>query len=210
MLDLRGTQNLTSLSAKFNTDNYLAPTSDMVALMTLEHQTRMTNLITRIGWEVRIAQKNGELRESQARLDFLTDEIVSYMLFAGEAKIREPITGASTFTRTFQKRGPRDKRGRSLRDFDLQTRLFRFPLSYMIYSQPFDSLPDIAKQKIYRRLYDVLSGKEQDPRFGALRAEDRQAILEILRETKPGLPSYWKADSQSPAVAQCSVNASCN
>ena len=210
MLDLRGTQNLTSLGTKFNTDNYLAPTSDIVALMTLEHQTRMTNLITRIGWEVRIAQKNGELQESQTRLDFVTDELVSYMLFAREAKIREPITGVSTFARTFQKRGPRDKRGRSLRDFDLRTRLFRFPLSYMIYSQPFDSLPDIAKQKIYRRLFDVLSGKEQDPRFGALGAEDRQAILEILRETKPGMPSYWKAYSQSPAGAQCSVNASCN
>jgi len=210
MLDFRNTQNLTSLSSKFDTDYYLAPTSDIVALMTLEHQTRMTNLITRIGWEVRIAQKDGKLEAFQKRLDFVTDELVSYMLFAGEAKIRDPITGVSTFTKTFPERGPRDKRGRSLRDFDLHKRLFRFPLSYMIYSETFDSLPDIAKQKIYRRLYDVLSGKNQDPRFGTLGAEDRQAILEILRDTKPGLPSYWKADSPSAAVAQCSVNASCN
>lgn len=203
MLDLRDTQNLTSLSKRFDTTNYLVPTSDIVALMTLEHQTRMTNLITRIGWEVRIAQQDGKLQEAQNRLDFVTDELVSYMLFAGEAKIREPITGVSTFTQTFPERGPRDKRGRSLRDFDLRKRLFRFPLSYMIYSEAFDSLPDIAKQRIYRRLYDALAGKVANNQFGALEAEDRQAVLEILRDTKPGLPSYWKAASPSPAVPPC-------
>jgi len=203
MLDMRDTQNLTSVSGRFDTTNYLAPTSDIVALMTLEHQTRITNLITRIGWEARIAQQDGKLPESQKRLDFTADELASYMLFAGEAKIREPITGVSTFTKTFPERGPRDKRGRSLRDFDLHKRLFRFPLSYMIYSEAFDSLPDIAKEKVYRRLYDVLSGKNQDPQFGTLVAEDRQAILEIIRGTKPGLPSYWKASAQPPAAAQC-------
>jgi len=203
MLDLRDTQNLTSLSTRFDTTHYLAPTSDIVALMTLEHQTRMTNLITRIGWEERIAEKDGRLKEAQSRLDFVADELVSYMLFVGEAKIREPITGVSTFTKTFPERGPRDKKGRSLRDFDLHKRLFRYPLSYMIYSEAFDSLPDVAKQKIYRRIYDVLSGKNQDPKFSTLSAEDRQAILEILRDTKPGLPSYWMASAQAPAAAQC-------
>jgi hypothetical protein len=203
MLDLRDTQNLIDLSTRFDTTRYLAPTSDIVALMTLEHQTRMTNLITRIGWEARIAQRDGKLQEAQSRLDFVADELVSYMLFAGEAKIREPISGVSTFTKTFPERGPRDKQGRSLRDFDLHKRLFRFPLSYMIYSEAFDSLPDIAKQKIYRRLYDVLSGRNQNLRFGTLGAEDRQAILEILRDTKPGLPTYWIAGAQPPAVPQC-------
>ena len=203
MLDLRDTQNLTSLSTRFDTTHYLVPTSDIVALMTLEHQTRMTNLITRIGWEERIAQKDGKLQEAQSRLDFVADELVSYMLFVGEAKIREPITGVSTFTKTFPERGPRDEKGRSLRDFDLHKRLFRYPLSYMIYSEAFDSLPDIAKQKIYQRIYDVLSGKNQDPKFSTLSAEDRQAILEILRDTKPGLPSYWMASAQAPAAAQC-------
>ena len=186
MLDLHDTQNLTSLSGRVDTSSYLAPTSDIVALMTLEHQTRMTNLITRMGWELRAGE------EAQSRLDFVTGELVSYMLFRGEAKIYEPIAGVSSFTKTFAERGPRDRQGRSLRDFDLQKRLFRFPLSYMIYSEAFDSLPDMAKQRIYRRLYDVLSGADRVKPFDSMTAEDRQAILEILRDTKPDLPAYWK------------------
>jgi len=187
MLDLHDTQNLTSLSGRVDTSSYLAPTSDIVALMTLEHQTRMTNLITRIGWEMRAGE------ETPRRLDFVTGELVSYMLFKGEAKIYEPIAGVSSFTKTFAERGPRDRQGRSLRDFDLHKRLFRFPLSYMIYSEAFDSLPDNAKQRIYRRLYDVLSGNDRGKPLDSVTAEDRQAILEILRDTKPDLPAYWKA-----------------
>jgi len=143
-------------------------------------------LITRMGWELRAGE------EAQSRLDFVTGELVSYMLFRGEAKIYEPIAGVSSFTKTFAERGPRDRQGRSLRDFDLQKRLFRFPLSYMIYSEAFDSLPDMAKQRIYRRLYDVLSGADRVKPFDSMTAEDRQAILEILRDTKPDLPAYWK------------------
>jgi hypothetical protein len=186
MLDLHGTQNLTSLGGRFDTSSYPTPASDIVALMTLEHQTRMTNLITRIAWEMRTGE------ESQSRLDFVSGELVSYMLFVGEAKIYEPIAGVSTFTKTFAERGPHDKRGRSLREFDLHKRLFRFPLSYMIYGEAFDSLPDTAKQRIYRRLYDVLTGNDRSKPFDSVTAEDRQAILEILRDTKPDLPAYWK------------------
>ena len=185
LLDLHDTQNVTNLSGRFDTSSYLLSSSDIVALMTLEHQTRMTNLITRMGWELRTG-------EAPSRLDFVTDELVAYMLFVGEAKIYEPIEGVSTFTKTFAERGPRDKQGRSLRDFDLHKRLFRFPLSYMIYSEAFDSLPDVAKERIYRKLYDVLSGADRSKTFESVKAEDRQAILEILRDTKPDLPAYWK------------------
>jgi len=185
MLDLHDTQNLTSLSGRFDTSGYLAPTSDIVALMTLEHQTRVTNLISRIGWEVRTGA-------AQSRLDFVTDELVSYMLFVGEAKIYEPIEGVSSFTKSFAERGPRDRQGRSLRDFDLHKRLFRYPLSYMIYSEAFESLPDSAKERIYRKLYDVLSGADRSKAFELDTAEDRRAILEILQDTKPDLPAYWK------------------
>ncbi|HEX3748110.1 MAG TPA: hypothetical protein VHW09_29475 [Bryobacteraceae bacterium] len=97
------------------------------------------------------------------------------------------LPACSTFTTTFAARGPRDTQGRSLRDFDLKTRLFRYPLSYMIYSDLFDALPDIAKQAVYRRLHDMLTGNAEPH----LSAEDRRAILEIVRDTKPGLPGYW-------------------
>ena len=182
-LDLRDTENLTSLAGRMDTSAYLEPTSDLIALMTLEHQTRVTNLLTRLGWETRIAIKEGKLKEAAARLDFISTELVSYMLFTGEAHMREPMAGVSTFTKTFPERGPHDKQGRSLRDFDLKTRLFRYPLSYMIYDPSFDALPDVAKSQVYRKLFDALTSKD---------TSDNRAIIEILRDTKADLPDYWR------------------
>jgi hypothetical protein len=189
-----GTQNVTSLAAFFDTSRYLAPTSDIVALMTLEHQTRMTNLMTRIGWDARI-----ELREGKGKLDDAArnringeiEEMVGYMLFVDEEPLKEPVAGVSTFTKTFAARGPRDAKGRSLRDFDLQKRLFRYPLSYMVYSTAFDGMPEIVRERVYQRFYDVLSGKDKSQTFAGISPAERQATLEIVRETKPKLPPYW-------------------
>ncbi len=190
LLDMQGTQNLTSLARKFDTSHYLAPTSDIVALMTLEHQTRMTNLMTRIGWDTRIAQHDGKLDDT--RLNAEIEEMLTYMLFQDERPLREPVEGVSTFTKTFPERGPRDKQGRSLRDFDLKTRMFKYPLSYMIYSSAFDSMPDVVRERVYQRLYDILSGKDQSEKYAKLPPDDRHTILEIVRDTKPNLPAYWK------------------
>jgi hypothetical protein len=118
------------------------------------------------------------------------------MLFTGEAPLKEPIEGVSSFTRTFPRRGPQDRQGRSLRDFDLTTRLFRYPLSYMIYSAAFDALPDAVRQRLYRRFYDVLSGADQGRAFAHLSADDRRAILEIVRDTRKDLPDYWRERTQ--------------
>jgi hypothetical protein len=134
-------------------------TSDIVALMVFEHQTRMTNLLTRLNWLARL---------NDPAIDTAINDTVDYLLFRDEAPLKEPIEGVSTFTKTFPQRGP-------LRDFDLQTRLFKRPLSYMIYSPSFDALPAGLRTRIYRRLHDAL-----DP-----------ATLKILRETKPNLPSWW-------------------
>jgi hypothetical protein len=192
LLDTQGTQNLTSLERKFDTSRYLAPTSDIVALMTLEHQTRMSNLITRVGWDARIAQAEGKTDEAaRERLDAEIEEMVQYMVFADERLFEEPVAGVSTFTKTFPERGPRDHQGRSLRDFDLEKRLFRYPLSYMIYSAAFDAMPDRVRERIYRRLYEVLSCRDQSPMYAKLAREARGAALEILRDTKAGLPEYW-------------------
>ena len=205
VLDLRGSQNVTSLAGRFDTSTYLTGTSDVVALLTLDHQTRMTNLITRLGWETRVAVKDSTLEESRPRLDALVDQMTTYMLFADEAFIGQGIKGVSTFTSSFPKRGPRDHQGRSLRDFDLHDRLFRYPLSYMIYSEAFDGMPGIAKDWVYRRLYEVLSGKDTSQKFARLSAADRAAVLDILRDTKPDLPAYWKpaADGKHSDETAC-------
>jgi hypothetical protein len=108
------------------------------------------------------------------------EEIARYMLFADEAPLIEPIQGVSSFTDTFPTRGPRDRQGRSLRDFDLRTRLFRYPLSFMIYSDLFDGLPDGVRRGVYGRLRDGLKGRA-----------DGEVILAIVRETKAGLPESW-------------------
>jgi hypothetical protein len=117
-------------------------------------------------------------------LDRDIEELVAYMLFSGEARLPQPIEGVSTFTLAFSARGPRDKKGRSLRDFDLRTRLFRYPLSYMIYSEAFEALPASVRQRIYNRLDEVLTGKERGTKYGHLSGADRQAIREILGDTK--------------------------
>jgi hypothetical protein len=172
-------QNLTTLIGRFDPKGYLTGSSDIVALMTFEHQTQMVNWITRVGWQARM-KKDPDI-----------EDLVAYMLFAEEAPLTEPIQGVSTFTETFPKRGPRDHLGRSLRDFDLRKRLFRYPLSYMIYSPSFDGLPEAVRNRIYTRLHEILAGKDESPRYSYLSSADRLAILDILRDTKAGLPPDW-------------------
>lgn len=168
----QGKRNLASLIKEVNLTGYLEPTSDIVALMTFEHQTQMTNYMTRLNWESRIAAREGKPQPD-------VREIVDYMLFRDEVKLTEPVEGVSRFTEDFARRGPRDSKGRSLREFDLKTRLFRYPLSYMLYSAQFAALPEPIKSAIYRGVYDGL--KENSPE-----------TVEIVRETVPDLPDYWR------------------
>ena len=187
ILDLHDTQNITDLSKKFDTSQYLQPTSDIVALLTLEHQTRMTNLLTRIGWRSRIGE--------DVTADI--DATATYMLFGDEAPLLDTVKGASTFQETFPKRGPRDAQGRSLRDFDLKTRIFRYPLSYMIYSDVFDNLPTSVRDQLYKRMLEVLTAKDPGPKFARLTPDVRRAILQIVVGTKPGIPQAWKTAASS-------------
>ncbi len=124
------------------------------------------------------------------------EQLLRYLLFANEEPLPEldakQVIDASPFAREFAARGPRDSQGRSLRDFDLHTRTFRYPCSYLIYSDDFDALPEPAKGYVYRRLLEVLSGKDQSGDFDALTPADRRAVLEILLETKRGLPREWQ------------------
>jgi hypothetical protein len=121
-LEQEGTQNLTRLDGKIDPAAYLAPTSDLVALMTLEHQVHMHNLLARTARHVRAAAENDWTNAATRKIfDAGIEELVSYMLFADEAPLREAVRGVSTFTTTFAGRGPFDSRGRSLREFDLST-----------------------------------------------------------------------------------------
>jgi hypothetical protein len=73
--------------------------------------------------------------------------------------------------------------------------MFRYPCSFLIDSAQFDGLPACARERVYRRLYDVLGGRDRSAAYQRLSPAGRQAILEILRDTKKGLPAYWQADA---------------
>jgi len=172
-----------------NAGVYLSPHSDVAALMVLNHQTHATNLLTWVGWETRVALAQGAPLD---RVDDAVRELVDYFLFVDEAPLPQPIEGAPEFAAAFAARGPRDGAGRSLRQLDLTTRLMRFPCSYMIYNAAFDALPGVAREKIYSRLWRVLSGEDHDRRYARLSAADRRAVIEILYATKAKLPAYFE------------------
>ena len=128
---------------------------------------------------------------TRKRIAFACEPVVETMLFS-DAAFTSPMAGSSTFAHDFESRGPRDHFGRSLRDFDLQRRLFRYPCSYLIYSEQFNELPDAAKRVIYRRLWQILTGRDASHEFSHLTDADCDAIYQILLDTKPDLPDYWR------------------
>ena len=117
---------------------------------------------------------------------------MDYLLFVDEPPLRGRIQGTSGFAEKFQARSPRDHQGRSLRQFDLEQRLMRYPCSYMIYSEAFDALPLGVKESIYGRMWQILSGRDGADKYRRMSPADRQAVVEILRDTKPGLPAYFQ------------------
>jgi hypothetical protein len=136
---------------------------------------------------------NRELKEppdrvwdsTKSRIKSAGEPLVEYLLFSGEAKLIAPIRGTSGFAEQFAQRGPRDRRSRSLRDLDLQTRLFKYPCSYLVYSPSFAALPYEVKNYVLRRMHEVLNGQDSSSKFAHLSAADRAAIREILDETLP-------------------------
>jgi hypothetical protein len=193
---LSSAPSLDDLTGRLDANQYLTRYSDAVAHLVLAHQTQMHNLITLTNYQTRLAlykSRDGALSDqTRAQIERPAEQLVRYLLFANEAPLETSITGTSGFAEEFAARGPRDPQGRSLRDFDLHTRIFKYPCSYLIYSESFDAIPAPARDFIYRRMFEVLSGRDQNPDFDALSNEERRAILEILVATKPGLPEEWK------------------
>jgi hypothetical protein len=185
--------NWPSLDGKFDNTGYLTAHSDIVALLVFEHQMHMMNLLTRIGWEARVARHDKTAQNAAA-----AREVVDYLLFIDEAPFPDAVQGSTGFAATFAARGPRDSKGRSLRDLDLKRRLLRYRCSYVVYTELFDELPAEAKAAVYRRLWEVLSGHDKDARYTRLSAVDRRAIVEILRDTKADLPVYFQSSEAAP------------
>lgn len=208
-LDRAAGTNWIDLAKKFDATAYLSAHSDIVAQLVQAHQTQMHNLITLTNYQTRLAlhaEAGGAVKSlseaTRKQYERPAEELVRYLLFADEAPLDESIKGSSSYATEFAARGPRDEQGRSLRDFDLKKRLFKYPCSYLIYSEAFDALPEPAKAYVYHRLLEVLSGRDRSPAFEHLTAEGRRAILEILLETKQGLPEEWDAYRKPMEKAQ--------
>lgn len=182
---------------------YLQSRSDLAAQTLLAHQATVQNLLTRLSYRTRMAlsfdrQRN---RDLGLRLDAVSDAtqgiiaregepLVRALLGVDEAPLGGPLEADGEVVTALARQAPRDPRGRSLADLDLQRRLLRYPCSYLIYSPAFDALPEPAKAFIYRRLGEVLDGRDTRPAFAHLSSGDRRAVLEILRETKPEFIAY--------------------
>jgi hypothetical protein len=206
-----------TLKGVFDTQPYLTDKSDVVALVVLAHQVTVHNLITRANYKTRRfvgrdldpAQNPNPTwadfsPKTQKVVRTILEPLVRGLLNADAAPFTAPIVGNAGYDTWFQKQGPKDRRGRSLREFDLKTRLFKYPLSYLIYSDGFKGLPEYAKQYVYQRLAEILRGQDESPVFAELSATDRQSILEILTATDA---AFAKVAAVTPPPARSSARA---
>jgi hypothetical protein len=175
------------LTSSPETRGYPSANSDIVSLLVFDHQARAINLMSRLNWEARVAA--GEGREAAPdNVRRLAIELADYLLFAGEAPASVPLTPRPGFAARLERTTPKDRQGRSFGQLLLTTRLFRYPCSYMVYSEAFDGLPAAVKTAVYSRMIDALSSNDVTiPRL-RLSGDDRRSILEILRDTKPDFP----------------------
>jgi hypothetical protein len=209
LTDLQAGANVTDLRSRFDTSHYLSPHSDLVALLVLEHQVRMQNLITRANYETRYALHEQRRRNDgtnnlqpdwpQQRIALAGELLLEYMLFRNEASLKGPVKGTSDFAAHFERAGPFDSGGRSLRQLDLNTRLFRHSCSFLIYSPGFDALPCEMKMFLWRRLEQILNGQDTSVTYASMTAPDRRAVLQILNETKPEFAEWMRKRVQSPS-----------
>lgn len=178
------------LTSSPETRGYPSSNSDIVALLVFDHQMRAINLMSRLNWEARVASSEGRSAASDGTVRRLANELADYLLFAGEAPAPVSLTPRPGFADRLERTTPKDRQGRSFGQLLLTNRLFRYPCSYMVYSDAFDGLPGTVKAAVYNRLIDTLSGGDAAGTRVRIGADDRRAILEILRDTKPDFPGH--------------------
>lgn len=183
--------NLTNLKKLVDLTDYATPHSDLVALLVLEHEAHLHNYLTRLHYETTMALA----RYQHIRyLRSMGEGFLKYLLFTEETPLKAKVKGTSGYAEHFATLGPKDRQGRSFRQFDLESRLFKYPCSFLIYSEAFDRLPKPMREHLLQRLHEILTGKDTSPEFANIPSDTRQAILEILLETKPNLPAYWREE----------------
>ncbi len=195
------------LKAVIDGIRYISASSDVVALLVFEHQTRMHNLLTQANYETRLALARNTTEaapvsgDPQARIQQAGERLLEYMLFRREAPLDGPVQGTTRFFAEFPRNGPRDSRRRSLREFDLKTRIFRYSCSYLVYSPGFDGLPQEMRSYLWMRLEQILTGRDSNEPFASMAEPDRIAVLEILRDTKSEFKAWLTRSESSQGLA---------
>lgn len=178
---------------------YPRDTSDIVALMVLEHQCRVHNLINAAAMEYRRAHWLARILDPQADPDagsagriaaHAANRLADALLFKDEAPLgQHGVDGDPDYQKAFAAGYPKTADGRSLADFHLHSRLFRHFCSYMVYSHAFESLPDGVKRPLIARLRERLSDADDAADAAEwISPVERRKVVAILEETLPA----WK------------------
>jgi len=206
-IDFKAGANVSSLKKFFDTTPYKRKTSDIVALMVLEHQTSVQNVLTKANhtsmramhMQTSLQRELGEkitpepVGTARRIIDHCAEDVLDALLFKDEAALPEGgIEGDPAFQTAFVKKAPQSSDGRSLKDFQLLNRLFKHRCSYMIYSLTFQHLTAPLKETVLARLWNVLDGKDAAGSYAYLGESERGHIRRILAETLPGAPKEWK------------------
>ena len=136
--------NRTDLSEFFDVDKYMAPGSDIVALMVLEHQAQMHNAITKANYEARRAahqdevmnklleREAGHVSEShQRRIASVGDNLLRYLLFVDEFPLTDPIVGDESFRKEFESRGNGGPPRQVAQEIRLETKDLSLPVQLL-------------------------------------------------------------------------------
>jgi hypothetical protein len=208
VFDPQAGANVTSLERYFDVSAYLAPTSDIVALLVFEHQTAVQNAITHAAFAVRrmldyqrgLQRAFKEPETDEPAYDSVksvfagaTRELVDALLYKDEAPLPAGVAGDPAFTAAFAARAIRTSEGDSLKDLALAGQVFRNRCSYLIYSEAMLALAAPLKRQVYPALAHALASTQPDPRYAYLGAAERARILAILRATHPEFTRYAEA-----------------
>jgi hypothetical protein len=192
--------SVASLASLLDTSAYLRNTSDVVALLILEHQVTVHNEIIHANYKSRVLverlQPDSDAAtlhwsqltpQLQTRLELMLRPLVDALLMANAAPLPRPVAGSNGYAERFQSRGPSDPQGRSLRQLDLDTQVFRYPLSFLIYSEGFDALPPFVREHVYAKLAQILQASDPGAPYSSRSAANRKAAFDILLATKPAV-----------------------
>lgn len=195
-----------TLDRFFETESYLANTSDVVALLVAEHQMAVQNALTRAAQHCRKMLAYQRSLQETLKEPF-TDEpaydsvksvftsavetVLDRLLFRHAAPLPAGIGGSAAFRHAFGVDAPRNADGLSLKDFSLEGRLFAHRCSYLIYSETFASLPVQLRHRILDRLHAELQSNDPGGRYAYIDTAEKRSILDVLNSTLPEARSRW-------------------